>query len=147
MKIQYLLTSILFLLCISCSTAEITEQATGETKPSTPEAKKYLKAQKIIKEGNPFPAFSLPNEQDSIITDQAFVDGYTFYMFWGTWCASCIDNIVAVRDMKKQGLLQNINFVSVSVDKDHDRWKQFIYQYDMADYMDNILLGRDRENI
>jgi len=49
--------------------------------------------------------------------------------------------------MKKKGLLSDIQFVSISVDKEPDTWKNFIYQYDMADYMENILLGRDKEHL
>ncbi len=135
MKLYYTFFILLFLVS-ACSTT-----------PNTPEAIKYAEAQKITSTGAQFPDYELKTNNDKLISNNQFDQGYVFYMFWGTWCASCIDNIVAVRDMKKQGLLKNVQFISVSVDKERDKWTQFIYQYDMDDYMENVLIGKDREHI
>lgn len=112
----------------------------------TPEDLKYNKIQEQIKEGNTFPNFNELDHKNNPVSNKDFNKGHILYMFWGTWCSSCIDNIVAVRDMKKLGLLKNIEFVSVSVDKKEEDWKQFIYQYDMEDYMTNIRIGKNRQH-
>ena len=115
--------------------------------PKTPEAIKYEESQKTISNGAKFPTYELPNKKGETISNTQFDKGDVFYLFWATWCNSCIDNIVAVREMKKKGLLKNVRFVSISVDKERDRWENFLYQYDMEDYMENVLLGKDREHL
>ncbi len=117
-----------------------------ETAP-TPESKKYDKIEEQIKEGNTFPAFELEDSENNLVSDKDFNKGYVFYSFWGTWCSSCIDNIVAVRDARKKGEFKDVKFVSVSVDGKKENWDQYIYQYDMNDYMTNVLIGRDREHV
>lgn len=133
MKKVYKIIILIFLLN-SCST------------PQSPEEIKYQEAQQMMSVGATFPVYNLMNGTDESITSTQFDEGYVFYMFWGTWCASCIDNIVAVREMKKKGLLKNVEFVSISVDEEADRWRKFLDQYDMKDYMTNVLLGKDREH-
>lgn len=114
--------------------------------PQTPEEIKYQEAQKITSVGAPFPEYELVNGSNKTISNTQFDKGHVFYMFWGTWCASCIDNINAVREMKQKGLLKNVQFVSISVDEEADRWTNFLTQFDMDDYMTNVLLGKDREH-
>lgn len=123
------------LLIISCNSEKTSEDI------------KYEEAQRIIANHSSFPNFELPNKAEEVVKSSQFEDGYVFYMIWGSWCSSCVDNIVAVRDMKKKGLLENIQFVSISVDEDKEKWERFLYQYDMEDYMANVLMGRDSENI
>lgn len=113
----------------------------------TPEGVKYTTSQKLIEEGNDFPKFNEIDSENREISDRDFNKGNVLYIFWSTRCSSCIDNIVAVRDMKRQGLLNNIQFVSVSIDREKKNWEQFIYQYDMNDYMTNILIGKNQDHI
>ncbi len=115
--------------------------------PLSPEDKKLKTAQKIRKNGATFPAYELPNEKDELVSSKSFESGYVFYMFWGIYCASCIDNIVAVRELNRKGLIENVQFVSVSADDEAEKWKKFIYQYDMADYMTNILMESNADHV
>lgn len=117
-----------------------------ETAP-TPESIKYDEIKEQIKEGNRFPAFELKDSENNLVSDKDFNKGYVFYSFWGTWCSSCIDNIVAVRDAHKKDRFKDVKFVSVSVDGKKENWDQFIYQYDMNDYMINVLIGRNRDHV
>lgn len=120
--------------------------ACSSPQPQTPETIKYDEAQKTIKKGASFPAYELLGETDKPVLSTQFAEGYVFYMFWASSCPSCIDNIVTVRDMRKKGLWTNIEFVSISIEEEQDRWKNFLYQYDMGDYMTNVWLGKDREH-
>jgi len=124
------------LIAMSCSNTEIT----------TPESIKYTKILKLIEEGNRFPRFIETDSKNNEISEGDFNKGNVLYMFWSTRCSSCIDNIVAVRDMKRLGLLNSIQFVSVSIDRKEEDWKQFLYQYDMDEYMTNIHIGKNRDH-
>lgn len=114
--------------------------------PPTPESIKYEKLKSAIKDGSPFPHFTANDSKQNTISDTDFNQGYVFYAFWSTWCSSCIENIAALRDMNKAGLLNHIKLVSVSVDHKRENWEQYLYQYDMEDYITNILIGKNREH-
>lgn len=113
----------------------------------TPEYIKYKTIQELIKEGSPFPRFNEIDSKNKSVSNTDFEKGYVFYSFWGTWCSSCIDNIVAIRDAQNDERFNKVKFVSVSVDEKKDDWAQFLYQYNMDDYMTNILIGKNRENV
>jgi len=112
----------------------------------SPNEIKYEQIESRLKVGTSFPNFSLINDKNEYKNQESFNQGYVFYMFWATWCSSCIDNIIAVKEMKRSGLLKNVQFVSVSFDKEESKWKQFINQYDLDDYMENLLVGHDKEH-
>jgi len=116
------------------------------SKELSPNEIKHQKIKSKLKAGNPFPDFNLINNENEYKNQKDFDEGYVFYMFWATWCQSCVDNIVAVKEMKRAGLLGNVQFVSVSFDEEEPKWGKFINQFDMADFMDNLFVGNNKEH-
>jgi len=109
---KYLL--MLFALILTCCSS----------KELTPNEIKHQEIKSKLKVSKPFPNFELINDKNEHKTQKDFTKGYVFYMFWATWCSNCIDNIVAVKEMKRSGRLDNVQFVSISFDKEKSKWKR-----------------------
>ena len=97
-----------------------------------------------LKSANTFLDFTLLDVENKPSRLSNFKGKYTFVNFWATWCMPCIKNIPAYEKLKKQYSPNNqINFISISVDKDIDKWKKAlkIYQLNGINFIDidNIL--------
>src|SRR5690606_15079694 len=88
---------------------------------------KYHKLEGML-EGNPAPVVVL---QDTTGTDipLAMLKGkYLYIDFWATWCGPCIAEMPALDTLQHDYADANIDFVSISVDKEKDKqkWKDFV---------------------
>ena len=53
---------------------------------------------------------------------------YVYIDVWATWCGPCRGELPFLKQIEEKYHGKNIEFVSISVDKesDHDKWKQFV---------------------
>jgi thiol-disulfide isomerase/thioredoxin len=96
-----------------------------------------------LKSAKSFLDFTLSDADDKTYKLNNFKDQYTFVDLWATWCTPCVKNIPAYEKLKTQYKYQPINFVSISVDKDANKWKKALQQYKLTGTnlldIDNIL--------
>jgi thiol-disulfide isomerase/thioredoxin len=96
-----------------------------------------------LKFAKSFLDFTLSDADDKTYKLNNFKEQYTFVNVWATWCAPCVKNIPAYEKLKTQYKDQPINFVSISVDKDANKWKKALQQYKLTGTnlldIDNIL--------
>lgn len=52
--------------------------------------------------------------------------------FWATWCEPCREALPHVREMAKKFQGQPLVILSVSLDSDEQKWKEFIVKHDMT---------------
>ncbi len=84
-----------------------------------------------LKIGSKAPDFKLKNINDETFTLASFEGKYTYIGFFTTWCAGCMaENEAIVQLKKKYG--DNINFVSISADKQFLNLKYYLekHKYD-----------------
>lgn len=55
-----------------------------------------------------------------------FKDRFTFVNFWASWCEPCIKNFPAFEKLKEQYKNKQINFLSISIDKNTASWKKSV---------------------
>ena len=63
--------------------------------------------------------------------------------FWATWCAPCREALPRIRDIARKFQGQPLVVLSVSVDDDQEKWKDFISKNEMTwpQYCDNGFTG------
>jgi thiol-disulfide isomerase/thioredoxin len=79
---------------------------------------------KQLKFAKGFFDFSLLDTNNNTFNLNNFKDRYTFVNFWASWCEPCIKNMQAYEKLKRDYLNQQINFVSISIDKSSANWKK-----------------------
>lgn len=74
------------------------------------------------------PSFDYENHKGGKTKLEDFKGKYVYIDVWATWCGPCRAEIPALKKVEEKYHDQNIVFVSISVDvdKDHDKWKNFV---------------------
>lgn len=91
-------------------------------------AESYDKLKKIVV-GQPSPEFVNYENYAGGTTSMKDLNGsYLYIDVWATWCKPCVAEIPALKDLEKEYEGKNIEFVSISIDreKDYESWKQMV---------------------
>jgi len=101
----------------------------------------YLKMEKI-KKGEKAPIFSCLNLDRNTVSLADFKGKYVYIDIWATWCGACRKEIQILEELKVKYSKKDIVFVSISIDNDFEKWKQFVKQ----NHMTGIQLISDEKN-
>ncbi|MEP5341301.1 MAG: TlpA disulfide reductase family protein [Algibacter sp.] len=111
--------------------AFIANSTNEEQKTKITETYKKLNA---TNPGEPSPKFvNYENNAGGTTSLDDLKGKYVYIDVWATWCGPCIKEIPALKEVEKQFHGKNIEFVSISIDKekDHDKWKKMIVDKDL----------------
>lgn len=74
------------------------------------------------------PSFDYENHKGGKTKLEDFKGKYVYIDVWATWCGPCRAEIPSLKKMEELYHGKNIVFVSISVDvdKDHEKWKNFV---------------------
>ncbi|GAA4969094.1 TlpA disulfide reductase family protein [Algibacter aquimarinus] len=95
---------------------------------------KYNKLQ-ALNAGKPSPQFVNYENYKGGKTSLSDLKGkYVYIDVWATWCAPCLGEIPSLKKVEKQFHDNNIEFVSISIDKlpDHEKWKTMIEEKELG---------------
>lgn len=96
--------------------------------------KKYNKLQ-ALNVGKPSPQFiDYKNYKGGTTSLDDLKGKYIYIDIWATWCGPCIAEIPSLKKVEKQFHDNNIEFVSISIDKvsDHEKWKTMIEEKELG---------------
>src|SRR5690606_18473694 len=79
------------------------------------------------------PSFSLNSIEGDIISLADLKGKYLYVDIWATWCRPCIQQLPAMKEIEEKYRGQNIEFVSISVDRDADKakWSKMVKEKEM----------------
>ncbi|KAA5821449.1 TlpA family protein disulfide reductase [Algibacter amylolyticus] len=103
-------------------------------KNNTTVTEKYNKLT-ALKKGKPSPKFTNYENHSGGKTSLEDLKGkYVYIDVWATWCGPCIQQIPHLQKIEKQYFGKNIEFVSISIDKDRDyeKWKTMVVEKDLG---------------
>jgi thiol-disulfide isomerase/thioredoxin len=74
------------------------------------------------------PNFDYENAAGGKTSLESLKGKYVYIDVWATWCGPCRAEIPSLKKVEQKYHGKNIEFVSISVDveKDHDKWKNFV---------------------
>ncbi|CEN51477.1 Thioredoxin family protein (fragment) [Capnocytophaga canimorsus] len=76
--------------------------------------------------GKSAPNFNLENQKGDLISLESFNGKVVYIDIWATWCAPCINEIPAIKSLENKYHNKDIVFLSISIDKDKQKWKDFL---------------------
>ncbi|MBA4321174.1 MAG: TlpA family protein disulfide reductase, partial [Flavobacterium sp.] len=74
------------------------------------------------------PSFNYENHKGGTTKLEDLKGKYVYIDIWATWCGPCRAEIPSLKKIEEKYHGKNIAFVSISVDvdKDHEKWKNFV---------------------
>lgn len=80
------------------------------------------------------PSFNLKSIEGNDVSLADLKGKFVFVDIWATWCGPCLQQLPAMKELEEKYRGQNIEFVSISVDKDSDKekWAKMIREKEMG---------------
>jgi len=76
--------------------------------------------------GKPSIAFNYENHKGGKTSLTDLKGKYVYIDLWATWCGPCKKEIPFLKEVEKKYHNKNIEFVSISVDKNKEAWKKMV---------------------
>jgi len=113
-----------------------------ESDPNRQRAVRYI-ARPELARARMAPAFAVTTTDGKRITLDDLQGKVVLLDFWATWCAPCREALTHIRDVARKFQGQPLVVLSISVDTDQDKWKDFIGKNEMTwpQYCDSSLTG------
>ena len=70
------------------------------------------------------PQFTLPDINGNIVSLNQFLGNYVYIDVWASWCKPCCREFPMLEKLEKQFEGKPIRFISISIDKNIDAWKE-----------------------
>lgn len=79
------------------------------------------------------PAFTLNSIEGNSVALSDLKGKYLYVDIWATWCRPCLQQLPAMKELEEKYRGQNIEFVSISVDRDADKakWSKMVKEKEM----------------
>ena len=96
----------------------------------------------LVSTGDDAIPFVFKNTDDTEVSLERYKGKVIYIDFWATWCGPCINEFKYLDQLKAQFADSNIVFLSISVDENKDRWKEFMQKVNDAKYFG--IVSRDQ---
>jgi peroxiredoxin/outer membrane protein assembly factor BamD (BamD/ComL family) len=102
-----------------------------ETDPDRRRAQRYIEDPELAR-ARMAPAFAVTTTDGQQIAMDDLVGKVVLLDFWATWCAPCREALPHMREIAKRFQGQPLVVLSISLDSDEQKWKDFIAKNEMT---------------
>ncbi len=85
-----------------------------------------------LKPGQPAPDFTLDDLQGQSVSLSDFRGQAVFLDFWSNGCSLCIEDLPSIEKIKQQTRDQRVVFLSISLDRSADEWRQAVDEHGLT---------------
>jgi len=78
------------------------------------------------------PPFSITTSDGQRVTMDSLAGKVVLIDFWATWCSPCLQALPHIKSIARQFAGQPLVIISISLDKDEDKWKNFVKSNQMT---------------
>jgi len=100
-------------------------------KESIKKVKTYFDEINKIGKGTISPLFEFHDLNNNLIKLKDLQGKLVYIDIWGTWCIPCVREIPALKKLEEEFRNEDINFVSISINDEKEKLKQFIKENDL----------------
>lgn len=93
-----------------------------------------IKKWEHLQAGKPAPDFTAYTTEGEEVSLSDLKGKNVYIDFWATWCGPCLAEIPALKEMERKYASENMQFVSVSLDKEEDweKWRKFVESKELS---------------
>lgn len=102
-----------------------------ENSPDRQRALRYV-SQPELARARMAPPFAITTTNGTRLSMDDLAGKVVLIDFWATWCAPCREALPHMREIAKKFQGQPLVVLSVSLDSDEDKWKEFVAKNDMT---------------
>lgn len=98
--------------------------------------------EQAVKKGKAL-SFSLPSIDNKLIKLSDYKGNWVLLDFWASWCAPCVKQMPKIINIQQKYKETNLKVISISIDKDKEKWKQAIEKNKMQNLIN--LLDKEKD--
>ncbi|MGL5682684.1 MAG: TlpA family protein disulfide reductase [Marinifilaceae bacterium] len=96
------------------------------------------KTTKKLTAGELLPNATYKNQNEESVSLESLKGKYLYIDFWATWCGPCCAEIPHLKKLEEKFHGKNIEFVSISCDKDLTKWKDMVQKEQLGGIQLNV---------
>lgn len=86
----------------------------------------FAQKEEVLKAGMTSPDFKYKDVNGKTVSLKDLRGKYVYIDVWATWCTPCRGELPYLKELEKKLEGKNICFLSISCDKDVEKWKQMV---------------------
>lgn len=86
----------------------------------------FAQKEEVLKAGMASPDFKYKDVNGKTVSLKDLRGKYVYIDVWATWCTPCRGELPYLKELEKKLEGKNICFLSISCDKDVEKWKQMV---------------------
>ncbi|NGP88385.1 TlpA family protein disulfide reductase [Fodinibius halophilus] len=92
--------------------------------------KTFYQQIKRVSPGQPAVPFTLPNENEQMVSMKDYKGQYVLLDFWASWCIPCLDEFPHMKELYNKYSRDQFEILAISIEEDSLRWRQAIQRFD-----------------
>lgn len=92
--------------------------------------KKFYREVESVSPGNPAVPFTLPDQNNNLVSMKDLRGKYVLLDFWASWCIPCLDEFPHMKELYNTYSRDQFEIIAISIEEDSLRWRQAIQQFE-----------------
>lgn len=91
--------------------------------------KSFYRDKQRVTPGQPAIPFTLPNQEEQMVSMNDFRGRYVLLDFWASWCIPCLDEFPHMKELYRNYSRDQFEIVAISIEADSLKWRSALRQF------------------